>query len=93
MGSEAVAAQGTRCGYVQADGAELYYEDIGQGPAVILVNGTSGHSAYWKQQVPVLVLSGEKDIMTSPTQMQALAKHILGASNIIVIAFLRIIVV
>ena len=34
------------------DGAKIYYETHGSGPAVLLVHGSGGHHAAWWQQVP-----------------------------------------
>ena len=36
-----------------ADGAKIYYETHGSGPAVVFVHGSGGHHAAWWQQVPV----------------------------------------
>lgn len=35
-----------------ADGAKVYYETHGSGPAVVFVHGSGGHHAAWWQQVP-----------------------------------------
>lgn len=37
-----------------ADGANIYFETHGQGPAVLFVHGSGGHHAAWWQQVPSL---------------------------------------
>lgn len=37
-----------------ADGARIYYETHGSGPAVAFVHGSGGHHAAWWQQVPAL---------------------------------------
>jgi len=37
-----------------ADGARIYYETHGQGPAVLLVHGSGGNHAAWWQQVSAL---------------------------------------
>jgi len=34
------------------DGARIYYETHGDGPAVVFVHGSGGHHAAWWQQVP-----------------------------------------
>lgn len=36
------------------DGAKIYYETHGEGPAVVFVHGSGGHHAAWWQQVPHL---------------------------------------
>ncbi len=40
--------------YVDSEGASIYYEVHGEGPAVMLVHGSGGHHTAWWQQVPVL---------------------------------------
>lgn len=34
--------------------SELYYEDVGEGPAIVLAHGVGGNHASWIQQIPVL---------------------------------------
>jgi pimeloyl-ACP methyl ester carboxylesterase len=38
--------------FASADGAEIYYEVHGEGPAVLFVHGSGGHHAAWWQQTP-----------------------------------------
>jgi len=45
-------------GYVEHDGARIWYASYGSGPTVILLHGGLGHSGNWGYQVPVLVVSG-----------------------------------
>src|ERR1700678_1585484 len=40
--------------YVDNDGAHVYYETHGSGPAVLFVHGSGGHHAAWWQQVAAL---------------------------------------
>src|SRR5580693_6441625 len=40
--------------YVDSDGAQVYYETHGTGPAVLFVHGSGGHHAAWWQQVAPL---------------------------------------
>ena len=40
--------------YVESDGARVYYETHGSGPAVLFVHGSGGHHAAWWQQVAAL---------------------------------------
>jgi pimeloyl-ACP methyl ester carboxylesterase len=40
--------------YVESDGASVYYEVHGTGPAVLFVHGSGGHHAAWWQQVAAL---------------------------------------
>lgn len=39
--------------FVQADGASIYYDAVGEGPAVAFAHGAGGNAASWWQQVPV----------------------------------------
>jgi pimeloyl-ACP methyl ester carboxylesterase len=48
--------------YVDSDGAKVYYEVNGSGPAVLLVHGSGGHHAAWWQQVAAL--QGECTVIT-----------------------------
>lgn len=45
-------------GYVDHDGARIWYSTCGSGPPVILLHGGLGHSGNWAYQVPTLVESG-----------------------------------
>jgi pimeloyl-ACP methyl ester carboxylesterase len=45
-------------GYVEHDGAKIWYASYGSGPPVILLHGGLGHSGNWGYQVPALVRSG-----------------------------------
>ncbi|MEU6102060.1 alpha/beta fold hydrolase [Streptomyces flaveolus] len=40
--------------YVDSDGASVYYERHGDGPAIVFVHGSGGHHAIWWQQVAAL---------------------------------------
>ncbi|MCX5400851.1 alpha/beta fold hydrolase [Streptomyces sp. NBC_00102] len=40
--------------YVDSDGASIYYERHGSGPAIVFVHGSGGHHAAWWQQVAAL---------------------------------------
>jgi pimeloyl-ACP methyl ester carboxylesterase len=39
-------------GFAIANGARVYYEIHGEGPAVVLAHGAGGHHAIWWQQIP-----------------------------------------
>ncbi len=39
--------------FAQADGASIYYEALGDGPAVAFAHGAGGNAASWWQQIPV----------------------------------------
>jgi len=45
-------------GYVEHDGARIWYATYGSGPPVILLHGGLGHSGNWGYQVPALVRNG-----------------------------------
>jgi len=45
-------------GYVENNGARIWYATYGSGPPVILLHGGLGHSGNWGYQVPALVRSG-----------------------------------
>jgi len=45
-------------GYVERDGARIWYATFGSGSPVILLHGGLGHSGNWGFQVPALVKSG-----------------------------------
>jgi pimeloyl-ACP methyl ester carboxylesterase len=40
--------------YVTSGASKLFYEDIGEGPAVVLAHGVGGNHASWFNQVPTL---------------------------------------
>ncbi len=40
--------------FARSDGANIYYEVHGEGPAVLFVHGSGGHHATWWQQVAAL---------------------------------------
>jgi pimeloyl-ACP methyl ester carboxylesterase len=50
-------------GYVDNDGARIWYSAYGSGPAVILLHGGLGHSGNWGHQVPALVDSGYRAVL------------------------------
>jgi len=50
-------------GYVDHDGARIWYSAYGSGPAVILLHGGLGHSGNWGHQVPTLVDSGYRVVL------------------------------
>jgi pimeloyl-ACP methyl ester carboxylesterase len=50
-------------GYVEHDGAQIWYATYGSGPAVILLHGGLGHSGNWGYQVPALVSSGYRAVV------------------------------
>src|SRR5215216_3284732 len=45
-------------GYVEHDGARIWYAAYGSGSPVILLHGGLGHAGNWGYQVPALVSSG-----------------------------------
>ena len=50
-------------GYVDHDGARIWYAAYGSGSAVILLHGGLGHSGNWGYQVPMLVSSGHRAVL------------------------------
>ena len=50
-------------GYVDHDGARLWYTTYGVGAPVILLHGGLGHSGNWGYQVPALVSSGYRAVL------------------------------
>lgn len=44
--------------FADSDGAEIYYEVHGEGPAVLFVHGSGGHHAAWWQQIPHFTTRG-----------------------------------
>ena len=53
-------------GYIEHDGARLWYATYGSGPserAVILLHGGLGHSGNWGYQVPALIQNGYRAIL------------------------------
>jgi pimeloyl-ACP methyl ester carboxylesterase len=45
-------------GYVENEGARIWYTAYGSGPSVILLHGGLGHSGNWGYQVPELIKNG-----------------------------------
>lgn len=50
-------------GYVENDGARIWYASYGSGKAVILLHGGLGNSGNWGYQVPALLLSGYRAVV------------------------------
>ncbi len=50
-------------GYIEHDGARIWYATYGPGPPVILLHGGLGHSGNWGYQVPALVRSGYRAVL------------------------------
>lgn len=50
-------------GFVEHDGAQIWYASYGSGPAVILLHGGLGHSGNWGYQVPPLLEHGYQAIV------------------------------
>lgn len=44
--------------FADSDGARIYYEVHGEGPAVLFVHGSGGHHAAWWQQTPYFTRRG-----------------------------------
>jgi pimeloyl-ACP methyl ester carboxylesterase len=50
-------------GYVEHDGARIWYATYGAGSPAILLHGGLGHSGNWGYQVPALVHSGHRAVL------------------------------
>jgi pimeloyl-ACP methyl ester carboxylesterase len=50
-------------GYVEHDGARIWYAAFGAGAPVILLHGGLGHSGNWGYQVPALVENGYRTVV------------------------------
>jgi pimeloyl-ACP methyl ester carboxylesterase len=50
-------------GYVDHDGARIWYAAFGDGPPVVLLHGGLGHSGNWSYQVPALTAAGYRVIV------------------------------
>lgn len=50
-------------GFVENEGARIWYSTYGAGPAVILLHSGLGHSGNWGYQVPALAESGYRAIL------------------------------
>ena len=52
-------------GYVGHDGARICYATYGSGSPVIMLHGGLGHSGNWGYQVPALIKSGYRAVLTT----------------------------
>ena len=50
-------------GYIENEGARIWYSSYGSGSPVILLHGGLGHSGNWGYQVPALVGSGHHTVL------------------------------
>src|SRR5260370_33073970 len=50
-------------GYVEHEGARIWYATYGSGSPVILLHGGLGHGGNWGYQVPALVTSGYRAVL------------------------------
>ena len=50
-------------GYVEHEGARIWFATYGSGPAVVLLHGGLGHGGNWGYQVPALVGSGYRVVL------------------------------
>jgi pimeloyl-ACP methyl ester carboxylesterase len=80
-------------GYVDHDGARIWYSTYGSGPPVILLHGGLGHSGNWGHQVPALVDSGHRAVLidsrghgrstrdSRPYMYELMASDVLGVMD------------
>jgi len=80
-------------GYIEHDGARIWYAGYGSGSPVILLHGGLGHSGNWGYQVPALVGSGYRTIVidsrghgrstrdTRPYSYELLASDVLAVMD------------
>ena len=61
-GAAALPAEGDE-GYVQHDGARIWFAAYGSGTPVILLHGGLGHSGNWGYQVPALIEAGYRVVL------------------------------
>ncbi len=50
-------------GYVEHDGARIWYATYGEGAPVVLLHGGMGHSGNWAYQIPALVERGYRAVV------------------------------
>ncbi|KRB58824.1 alpha/beta hydrolase [Rhizobium sp. Root708] len=55
--------EAAREGFVENDGARIWYATYGSGPAVILLHGGLGNAGNWGYQVPALVAAGRQVVV------------------------------
>lgn len=63
-------------GYIESNGARIWYATYGSGSPVILLHGGLGHSGNWGYQVPALVSNGYRAVlMNGPGSWTKHARH------------------
>src|SRR6202789_3212854 len=50
-------------GYIENDGARIWYSAFGAGAPVILLHGGLGHSGNWGHQIPALIANGFRAVV------------------------------
>jgi pimeloyl-ACP methyl ester carboxylesterase len=80
-------------GYVEHDGARIWYATFGSGSPVILLHGGLGHSGNWGYQVPALIKSGYRVVLidsrghgrstrdSRPFRYELMASDVLAVMN------------
>ncbi len=80
-------------GYVENNGARIWYATYGSGSSVILLHGGLGHSGNWGYQVPALVENGYRAVLidsrghghstrdVSPYSYELMASDVLGVMD------------
>ncbi len=69
-------------GFVENDGARIWYATYGSGPAVMLLHGGLGNAGNWGYQVPALVASGRQAVVMTAAGMAA-ARATTGRSTML----------
>jgi pimeloyl-ACP methyl ester carboxylesterase len=82
-------------GYVEHEGARIWYASYGSGSPVILLHGGLGHSGNWGYQVPALVESGYRAVLidsrghgrstrdTRPFSYELMASDVLAVIDVL----------
>ncbi len=87
---------GGKQGFVQADGAKIFYARYGQGSPVILLHGGLANANYWGNQIPALARQhdviaidlrghGRSTIAASPMSYNLIAADVLAVMDALVI--------
>jgi pimeloyl-ACP methyl ester carboxylesterase len=82
-------------GYIENDGARIWYSAFGAGAPVILLHGGLGHSGNWGYQVPALIANGYRAVVIDsrghgrstrdgqPYSYELMASDVLAVMNVL----------